>query len=233
MTLTRSWWVVCRAHIQAFPEQKNLYTRVRLLGPYGKKKEMELWVRPPVLLPALSQASHSPFSVHIHPCRRTASSTVEIRLCSFWSSSHSADASSPAKECSVSARSPSTLSTSTPRWSCQTFVSILTVAISCFSATVGPAWLVLLALFSVHLPRAVPLPELEISSQSFHADVVSESRSSHQVVIYFQKYTSHEGITCNGVSVHASFVLFCERAEQTWLIHVIFTTFLQQFVHMF
>ena len=42
--------------------------------------------RIPVLLPALSHASHSSFCVHNHPCCRkateTSSSTVEIRLCS-------------------------------------------------------------------------------------------------------------------------------------------------------
>ena len=30
------------------------------------------WARPPVLTPALSQTCHSPFSVHIRPCCRTA-----------------------------------------------------------------------------------------------------------------------------------------------------------------
>ena len=36
---------------------------------------VELWTRPPVLSPALSQASHRPMSVHIRPCCRLATKT--------------------------------------------------------------------------------------------------------------------------------------------------------------
>ena len=77
-----------------------------------QQKSGLLWRRPPVLLPALSQASHSPFCVHIHPCCRTAtktsSSIVEINHLSnnlllspsalLFGRSHSHDASSPARE---------------------------------------------------------------------------------------------------------------------------------------
>ena len=42
------------------------------------------WARPPVPLPGLSQASHSPFSVHIRSCchtaTKTSSSTVKMTL---------------------------------------------------------------------------------------------------------------------------------------------------------
>ena len=66
----------------------------------------------------------------------------------FWPSfPTSDDDSSPARGFSVSARSQSTLSTSTPRSPCRRFVSILTLAISCFFAAVSPAWLALLASF--------------------------------------------------------------------------------------
>ena len=107
---------------------------------------VDLWARPPVLLPALSQASRSPFCVHIHPVVSHGDKNLLINCGDstllFWLSSHSDDASSPATEFSVSVRSPFTLSVATPRSPCQSFVSIVAVTVATslsFAATRGLA----------------------------------------------------------------------------------------------
>ena len=56
--------------------------------------------------------------------------------------------------------------------------------------------------------QAMPLSELDLPSWPFHAEVMCEPGSSHQVVVHFQWHTSHEGILDHGVSMHASCVLF-------------------------
>ena len=63
--------------------------------------------------------------------------------------------------------------------------------------------------------QAMPLSELDLPSWPFRAEVMCETRSSHQVVVHFQWHTSHEGILDNGVSMHASCVLFYKLSEQT------------------